>query len=73
SAAKSTRVRLKVAGNTVAVEVDARNVGRWRRCATIARLDMPEDWATQSNIGIIAQTSDRTNNHDLFSLRTYTD
>ncbi|CAM9749252.1 unnamed protein product [Scytosiphon promiscuus] len=70
---QSTRVRLKVAGNTVAVEVDARNVGRWRRCATIAHLDMPDDWATESNIGVIAQTSDRTNNHDLFSLRTYTD
>ncbi|CAM9749179.1 unnamed protein product [Scytosiphon promiscuus] len=70
---QSTRVRLKVAGNTVAMEVDARNVGRWRRCATIAHLDMPEDWASKSNIGIIAQTSDRTNNHDLLSLRMYTD
>lgn len=48
---------MKVSGNTVALEVDARNVGRWRRCATIARLDMPDDWAQKVNFGIIAQTS----------------
>lgn len=70
---QATRIRLKVSGNTVALEVDARNVGRWRRCATIAHLDMPQDWATKCNVGMIAQTSDKTNNHDLLSLRVYTD
>ncbi|CAM9959851.1 unnamed protein product [Ectocarpus sp. 12 AP-2014] len=69
---QSTRVRLKVEGNTVAMEVDARNTGRWRRCSTMAHLDMPADWASKSNVGIIAKTSEKTNNHDLLSLRMYT-
>eukprot|EP00752_Nemacystus_decipiens_P005062 g4596.t1 len=70
---QSTRIRMKLSGNTVALEVDARNVGRWRRCATIAHLDMPQDWAQKCNVGIIAQTSDKSNNHDLLSLRVYND
>ncbi|CAM9668538.1 unnamed protein product, partial [Laminaria digitata] len=70
---QSTRVRLKLAGNTVALEVDARNSGRWRRCATMVHMDMPAEWAVKSNVGIIAQTSENTNNHDLLSLRMYTE
>ncbi len=49
---------MKYQGSTVALEVDARNVGRWRRCVTLAHVDMPEDWASRSNVGIIAQTSE---------------
>lgn len=55
---KATRIRLKVAGNSAALEVDARNSGRWRRCATMAQLDMPPDWTMKSNVGMIAQTSE---------------
>ncbi|CAM9385524.1 unnamed protein product [Pylaiella littoralis] len=69
----STRVRVKVSGNTAALEVDARNVGRWRRCATLPHLDMPQDWAFKSNVGVVAQTSQKSNNHDILSLRMYTD
>lgn len=42
----------------MALEVDARNSGRWRRCATIAHVDMPRDWATKCTIGMLARTGE---------------
>lgn len=54
---QATRVRLKVMGNTINVEVDARNSGRWRRCATLSHVDMPREWATRSSVGMVAKTS----------------
>lgn len=71
---QATRIRLKSSGNTVALEVDARNSGRWRRCATIAHVDMPKDWATKCTIGMLARTGElTTNNHDMLGFRLYTD
>lgn len=68
---KATRIRLKSSGNTVALEVDARNSGRWRRCATIAHVDMPKDWATKCTIGMLARTGELVRLGMLLNLRHF--
>ncbi|CAM9662286.1 unnamed protein product, partial [Chrysoparadoxa australica] len=71
---KASRVRIKYAESTLTVELDARNTGRWRRCATLNDLDLPEGWAEKATLGLLALNSETAaNNNDVLSLRTFTD
>jgi hypothetical protein len=53
------------------VEVDSRNTGRWRRCATIVEAELPEHWATRSYVGLLAVNGAQSNNNDVLSLKTF--
>jgi hypothetical protein len=53
------------------VEVDSRNTGRWRRCATIVEAELPEHWATLSYVGLLAVNGAQSNNNDVLSLKTF--
>jgi mannose-binding lectin 2 len=72
---KSSRMRLKVTPqNVVTVEIDGRNTGRWRRCASIDlnEAGLETGWLESMRIGLTASTSSgSSDNHDVLHLRVY--
>eukprot|EP00611_Tribonema_gayanum_P028650 TRINITY_DN7432_c0_g1_i2.p2 TRINITY_DN7432_c0_g1~~TRINITY_DN7432_c0_g1_i2.p2 ORF type:complete len:258 (-),score=92.57 TRINITY_DN7432_c0_g1_i2:1083-1856(-) len=68
---KSSRLRLRFSDNTLILEVDSRNSGRWRRCARIDKADLPRSWAYRSYVGLQAANEDQSNNADVLSLKVY--
>jgi hypothetical protein len=68
---KASRIRFKFEANSMSVEVDSRNTGRWRRCATLTDMAMPEGWAKQSSISIVGVNGDGSNNADVLELRSF--
>lgn len=50
-------------------QVDARNIGVWRKCITTKVLDMPPGWLDRAGVALNAETgSEVSNNHDVVSL-----
>ncbi|CAM9762935.1 unnamed protein product [Scytosiphon promiscuus] len=69
---RSSRIRLKVYDNKVAVDVDAGNTGMWRQCVADVPVDMPPDWAYMSHVGVMGRTSGVSIYQDLVRLQVYT-
>lgn len=56
------------------MQVDARNVGVWRKCITTKVLDMPQGWLDRAGVTIVGETGKYvTNNHDVMSLEVRED
>ena len=55
------------------VFVDAANTGEWESCVSVPELDLPEFWASRAYIGMTATTGQLADNHDIISLKTYSD
>lgn len=50
-------------------QVDARNVGVWRKCISTKVPDMPQGWLDRAGVTIVGETGKHvTNNHDVMSL-----
>jgi mannose-binding lectin 2 len=68
-----TSAKLTVKGRNLTLMVDAKNTGDWKSCVVLTDMDLPEDWATESYLGITAATGQLSDNHDILSLVTYVD
>ncbi|CAM9277412.1 unnamed protein product [Ectocarpus sp. 4 AP-2014] len=71
---KMSRIRLGYYDGEISLEVDARNVGVWRKCITTKVTDMPEGWLNRAGVVVVGETSrEVSNNHDVMSLEVYTE
>ncbi|CAM9356216.1 unnamed protein product [Ectocarpus sp. 6 AP-2014] len=71
---KMSRIRLGYYDGEISLEVDARNVGVWRKCITTKVTDMPEGWLDRAGVIVAGETSrEVSNNHDVMSLEVYTE
>ncbi|KAG5178459.1 legume-like lectin family-domain-containing protein [Tribonema minus] len=73
---KASRLRIKYTAATrmLEVDMDPRNTGRWRRCATanLAKRGLPAGgWPRTAHVGLVAATTGSSDNHDVLSLRVY--
>ena len=55
------------------VLIDAANTGEWESCVKVDDLRLPDNWATKAYIGLTATTGALADNHDILSLKTYSD
>lgn len=56
------------------MQVDARNVGVWRKCISTKVPDMPPGWLDRAGVAIIGETGKHVaNNHDVMSLEVRKD
>ena len=55
------------------VFIDAANTGEWENCVAVDDLALPQNWASRAYIGLSATTGALADNHDLLSLKTYSD
>ncbi len=56
------------------MQVDARNSGDWSNCVDIPNLELlQKGWVKKAYIGITATTGQLADNHDVLSLKTYSD
>ncbi len=53
--------------------IDARNTGEWVSCVNVANLGLPVNWARSAHLGLTATTGQLADNHDIISLKSYTD
>jgi mannose-binding lectin 2 len=68
-----TAAKVIVNGRNLTLMVDAKNTGDWKPCVDLTDMDLPEDWASESYLGITAATGQLSDNHDILSLVTYVD
>eukprot|EP00903_Cladosiphon_okamuranus_P007235 g7022.t1 len=69
---KSSRIRLGYIDGDVTLEVDARNVGVWRKCISTKVPDMPQGWLDRAGVALIGETGKHvSNNHDVMSLEVF--
>ena len=53
--------------------MDAANTGEWESCVTVDDLQLPDYWANRAYVGMTATTGALADNHDIISLKTYSD
>ena len=53
--------------------VDAANTGEWESCVQIEDTKLPDYWANRAYIGMTATTGALADNHDILSIKTYSD
>lgn len=69
---RSSRFRLGFYEGEVILEVDARNIGVWRKCISTMVPDMPQGWLDRVGVAISSETGrEVANNHDIMSLEFY--
>lgn len=59
--------------DSLEVLIDAHNTGEWVPCVTIADTGLPSNWARSAHIGLTATTGQLADNHDIISLKSFTD
>lgn len=55
------------------VYIDPQNSGDWTPCVNISTLGLPSNWARSAHLGLTASTGQLADNHDVLSLKTYSD
>lgn len=68
----SSRLRIKVDGNELRLEVDPRNEGAWTECYA-GTLPFSHEWLRRATFGITASTGALADNHDILSVRAFDD
>ncbi|DAZ94228.1 TPA: hypothetical protein N0F65_001078 [Lagenidium giganteum] len=68
----SSRLRIKVNGNNLELEIDPRNEGRWTSCYS-GDLPFSREWLRQASFGITASTGSLADNHDIIKVATFDD
>lgn len=53
--------------------MDAANTGEWESCVAVQDTGLPDYWANRAYIGVTATTGALADNHDVISLKTYSD
>ncbi|RLN47888.1 hypothetical protein BBJ29_003836 [Phytophthora kernoviae] len=66
----SSRVRIKVKGNALEVEVDATNTGVWVECYK-GNLPFANDWLKRATFGVSASTGALADNHDILRVQSF--
>ncbi|RLN91963.1 hypothetical protein BBJ28_00018178 [Nothophytophthora sp. Chile5] len=66
----SSRVRIKIRGNSLEVEVDPSNAGIWKECYK-GDLPFPADWLKSATFGITASTGALADNHDILRVQSF--
>lgn len=59
--------------NRLQVYIDAANSGEWESCVTVEDIGLPDYWLNRAYVGITATTGALADNHDVISLKTYSD
>ncbi|KAF0719139.1 Aste57867_1253 [Aphanomyces stellatus] len=68
----ASRIKVKVAQQTLTIDVDEKSNGQWKRCYEGA-LPFSSDWLKNSALGITAATGGVADNHDILRLSTFDD
>ncbi|TYZ64381.1 hypothetical protein PybrP1_009061 [[Pythium] brassicae (nom. inval.)] len=68
----SSRLRIKVDGADLRLEVDPKNEGSWTECYA-GTLPFSADWVRRATFGITASTGALADNHDILSVRAFDD
>ncbi|TDH70885.1 hypothetical protein CCR75_002909 [Bremia lactucae] len=68
----SSRLRVKVKGTAVEVQVDSNNSAHWEDCFQ-ATLPFQNDWLRRVSFGITASTGALADNHDILRVQSYSD
>ncbi|KAF1325387.1 Lectin, partial [Globisporangium splendens] len=68
----SSRLRIKVDGNKLTLEIDPKNEGKWTQCYK-GTLPFSQDWLRRATLGITASTGALADNHDIISVRSFDD
>lgn len=68
----SSRLRIKVDGTSVRLEVDPQNEGAWTECYA-GTLPFSPEWLRRATFGITASTGALADNHDILSVRAFDD
>ncbi|CAI5736330.1 unnamed protein product [Hyaloperonospora brassicae] len=66
----SSRIRVKIKGKSLEVEVDANNSGAWAECYK-GDLPFSDDWLRRATIGITASTGALADNHDILRVQSF--
>ncbi|TMW61068.1 hypothetical protein Poli38472_014529 [Pythium oligandrum] len=67
-----SRVRVKIDGRKVVVEVDPSSNGRWESCAEVT-VPFAADWLRSSTIGITGATGSLADNHDIIRFEAFSE
>lgn len=59
--------------HSLQVFVDAANTGEWDACVNLEDIKLPDYWANRAYIGMTATTGALADNHDILSIKTYSD
>eukprot|EP01034_Spumella_vulgaris_P031490 gene31490-38894_t len=73
SVTDASRAKVTISDTSLEVLIDAHNTGEWEKCVEIANTGLPSGWAQNAYLGLTATTGQLADNHDVISLKTYTD
>lgn len=68
----TSRIRIKIKGNHLELQVDARSDGRWKLCYE-GDLPFSPEWMRRAKFGITASTGSLADNHDIIKVTAYDD
>ena len=66
----SSRIRVKIKGNSLEVDVDPNNSGFWNECYKGA-LPFQNDWLRRATFGITGSTGALADNHDILRVQSF--
>ncbi|KAG6576224.1 putative lectin [Phytophthora cinnamomi] len=66
----SSRIRVKVKGTALEVDVDPNNAGTWTECYR-GNLPFQSDWLRRATFGISASTGALADNHDILRVQSF--
>ncbi|RMX66753.1 hypothetical protein DD238_004821 [Peronospora effusa] len=66
----SSRIRVKIKGNSLEVDVDPNNSGAWTECYKGA-LPFQNDWLRRATFGITGSTGALADNHDILRVQSF--
>jgi mannose-binding lectin 2 len=55
------------------LQVDSKNSGEWKDCATVSDVGLSENWLVEAHIGFTGTTGQLADNHDILSLEAFSD
>jgi len=73
SVTDASRAKVTLLDNSLEVYIDPQNSGEWTPCVNISNIGLPSNWARSAHIGLSASTGQLADNHDIISLKSYTD
>jgi len=67
-----SKLRFSIGSNgNLALEVDTRNLGRWRTCLQVGKTELPEGFLRDARISLVGKTTTLHNNQDVLSFEVY--
>lgn len=69
----ASKAKIIVKDNKLTVQVDAKDTGDWFTCVDSVDLNLPMNFLSNAYIGFTATTGQLADNHDIISLKSYSD